>query len=515
MKKLVSLVLALLLALSFASVASAEGGEKINLVYWYAGNGMQRDTLLVNDRINELLAQIPGMENVTVTLMPTLGNEYQQKLVLAMTAEEQVDIVSTFGAFANITDEFRKGTFIALDDLMAEIPDTVAELPSWILDYGKVDGKQYYIPTYQQNGNQRLFTIPAEYLPYIADGTKEGIRKVLWEGTPDEKIDMIYDYVRALREAYPDKEIYTGSLASSFEQYGLAPEHDAIKVGSHRGFVVMADDHKVVEYYSTDFMKTAIKRTAEAYAEGLVPEDVLTIQDKDMIDKNMLNDRAYCWTDNQNVESEENMEAMLGESYGFPVVVVRMDPTYFVGFTYAAGGNAITSSCKNPEAAIKFIDLLCSKKGAEIYNTLVYGLEGVQYEKIDDTHIKTLEYDATQGSSADSYSAWKWNLGNTFNAWLNQACSDELNERIVNVVHGSEARFSDLIGFIPDTTAVENEVAQVLALQKEYYDGLIKGVMGEDWEAYFDEYCAKLEAAGCQKVIDTLQAQVDAFLAAK
>ena len=109
----------------------------------------------------------------------------------------------------------------------------------------------------------------------------------------------------------------------------------------------------------------------------------------------------------------------------------------------------------------------------------------------------------------------KWNLGNTFNAWLNQACSDELNERIVNVVHGSEARFSDLIGFIPDTTAVENEVAQVLALQKEYYDGLIKGVMGEDWEAYFDEYCAKLEAAGCQKVIDTLQAQVDAFLAAK
>ena len=42
-----------------------------------------------------------------------------------------------------------------------------------------------------------------------------------------------------------------------------------------------------------------------------------------------------------------------------------------------------------------------------------------------------------------------------------------------------------------------------------------KGVMGADWEAYFNEYCAKLEAAGGQKVIDTLQAQVDAFLAAK
>ena len=131
------------------------------------------------------------------------------------------------------------------------------------------------------------------------------------------------------------------------------------------------------------------------------------------------------------------------------------------------------------------------------------------------THIKTLEYDVTQGSAANTYSAWKWNLGNTFNAWLNQACSDELNDRIVNVVHGSEARFSNLIGFILDTSTVDVELAQVMALQKEYEDGLFKGVMGADWEAYFNEYCAKLEAAGGQKVIDTLQAQVDAFLAAK
>ena len=95
MKKLVTLALALVMVLSLGSVAMAENAEKINLVYYYCGSGVQRDTQLVNDRINELLAQTPGMENVTVTLMPTLMNEYQQKLLLAMTAEEQVDIVST------------------------------------------------------------------------------------------------------------------------------------------------------------------------------------------------------------------------------------------------------------------------------------------------------------------------------------------------------------------------------------------------------------------------------------
>ena len=515
MKKLVTLALALVMVLSLGSVSMAENAEKINLVYYYCGSGVQRDTQLVNDRINELLAQTPGMENVTVTLMPTLMNEYQQKLLLAMTAEEQVDIVSTFASSANINDDFRKGIYIPLDDLMALIPDTVAELPEWILDYGKVDGKQYYIPTYQQNGNQRMLIIPEEYLPYIADGTKEGIRKVLWEGTSEEKIDMMLDYTRKVREAHPEKEIYTVAPANVFEQIGFAPDHDAIKIGSYRGFVVLADTHQVVEYYSTDFMKLAIQKTAEAYEEGLIPEDILTMKDTDMLFQNMLNDRAFCWSDDNGVDSEENLEAMLEASYGFPVITIREDPTYYIGFSYAAGGNAITATCKHPEEAIKFIDLLCSKKGAEIYNTLVYGLEGVQYEKIDETHIRTLEYDGGQGPSSASYCAMKWNLGNTFNAWLNQACSDELNDRIVNVVHGSEARFSDLIGFIPDTTSVENEVAQVLALQKEYHDGLCKGVMGADWEAYFNEYCAKLEAAGGQKVIDTLQAQVDAFLAAK
>lgn len=510
MKKLVALVLTLAVLLSLGSFATAEDAEKINLVYYYAGNGMQRDTQLVNEKINELLSQIPGLENVSITLMPSLPNEYQQKLMLAMTAEEPVDIVSTYRSSANITDEFRKGTYIPLDDLMALIPDTIAELPEWVMDYGKVDGKQYYIPTYQQNGNVMQVIIPEEYLPYIADGTKEGIRKVLWEGTMEEKIDMMLNYTRALREAYPEKEIYTEPISSIF-----LPDYDPITSGGYRGLVVMSDTNQVVECYSNDMIKLVFQKNAEAYDEGLIPEDILTLKVSDYSNANMLNDRAFCWAGGQGVETEEAYEKMFAESYGFPVVVVRVSPTYYVKYFYAAGGNAITSTCEHPEEAIKFIDLLCSKKGAEIYNTLVYGLEGVQYEKIDETHIKTLEYDVTQGSAANTYSAWKWNLGNTFNAWLNQACSDELNDRIVNVVHGSEARFSNLIGFILDTSTVDVELAQVMALQKEYEDGLFKGVMGADWEAYFNEYCAKLEAAGGQKVIDTLQAQVDAFLAAK
>ena len=63
-----------------------------------------------------------------------------------------------------------------------------------------------------------------------------------------------------------------------------------------------------------------------------------------------------------------------------------------------------------------------------------------------------------------------------------------------------------------DTTPVESELAQMMAVQKEYYEGLKSGVKGADWEAYFNEYVAKLESAGVADVVACLQGQVDEFL---
>ncbi|MEG0766701.1 MAG: ABC transporter substrate-binding protein, partial [Clostridia bacterium] len=266
---------------------------------------------------------------------------------------------------------------------------------------------------------------------------------------------------------------------------------------------------------TTDAMKLALKATAQNFEDGLMPEDIMTMKLTDYNGKSMLNTVAFAWTTGSGVGTEEQLEETMLVNYGFPTTVIEMSPTYFVGMNYAAGGNCITSTCKNPEAAIKFIDLLCSKKGAEVYNTLVYGIEGVHYEKIDDTHIKTFEYDGSQGGVKTKYSTWKWNIGNTFNAYLNQGCVDGTNEFILNVMHGSQAKVSKLIGLTWDTSVVESELAQMKAIQKEYCKGLTYGVMGSDWEAYFNEYVAKLESADYQKVIDQLQSQVDHFMAGK
>ena len=81
----------------------------------------------------------------------------------------------------------------------------------------------------------------------------------------------------------------------------------------------------------------------------------------------------------------------------------------------------------------------------------------------------------------------------------------EINENPDNIV-------SDMMGFRVDLEPVSTEVSQCAAVVTEYKDALIWGSLGADWEAYYDEFMTKLEAAGVQTILDEVQSQYDEFL---
>lgn len=53
MKKTLALALALILCLGLLPAALAEAKEPVTIVYAYNGNGIQNDTALVNEAMNE------------------------------------------------------------------------------------------------------------------------------------------------------------------------------------------------------------------------------------------------------------------------------------------------------------------------------------------------------------------------------------------------------------------------------------------------------------------------------
>ena len=94
---------------------------------------------------------------------------------------------------------------------------------------------------------------------------------------------------------------------------------------------------------------------------------------------------------------------------------------------------------------------------------------------------------------------------------MTQDYSQEKFDYDFNVVNKSDYR-SDLIGFVPVLDEVADNIAQLDAIKGEYMKTLATGALGDGWEAYYNEWMTKANAAGLQKVKEILQQQVDEFL---
>ena len=486
----------------------AEAKDPVTLEWYYAGNGMQEDTEKVEAYVNELLKSYEGLEHVSVNLNCVLADEYPQQVLLAQTSGKQMDIIHTYRL--DFVSEIRNGTFLALDDYLNsdEFSALKNELPEWLWESLMVDGQTYLVPNYQIGATDRYILLPEEYAQYADTETLAALRV---NDDPDSIValaDEIEKITLAVREGTGLNK-YAYPLGESIAVAGNFFQQDVIDKNS--GIVKRQGTDEIINLYMDDCFKEACRIAAEWVQEGLLPSDT-AVQDRTAWEgKNLLNDNAYALMIGQQYGSEEHVAEISEANYGFPVQAYRLHDNYFMINGWGAGGNGVASTSEHPEEALKFIEALNTEKGKDIYNALVYGLEGEQYEKIDDTHIKTLEYDGAQGLSDNSYSAWKWIIGNTKYAWLNQGCVDGDIELVAEINENPDNIVSDMMGFRVNLDPVSTEVSQCAAVVTEYRDALIWGSLGADWEAYYNEFMDKLEAAGVQKILDEIQTQYDEF----
>lgn len=512
-RKNLKILLALLMALALtaqlavATVALAEQKAPVTLSWWYRGNGEQADTMKVQNAVNEMLKTYEGLEHVSIELNCFPSSDYSTQVTLGLAAGQQMDILNTVSI--SFADHVAMGTYIPLDEYLGELTELTAELPEWLLGMGKIDGQTYMIPHYQQAANMLYFVAPQEYMDKYGDLDK--IRTTLQNGdaTIEEKTDVLAEYVRAVREGEGETK-YAHPLKPYHNNFGLSKYYDAL-AGSEHMIRVEKDSDEVVFWPLEAETVKAYEIAASWYAEGLVPADP-TINIDDLQKKHMMNDTSVVFCIDQAIGPDEYIQEKLSASYGFDVVVFALKDQYYVGQNWGAGGDGVTSSSKHPREAALFIQAMNTERGKELYNTVVYGIEGVHYEKLDDTHIKTLGYDGTQGSSDYLYSAHKWIMGNTFNAYANQAVSDQDTAIVREINEGNNVVNSRLTGLVFDTSDVSTEFEQVMAVHKEYMDALYYGSKGEGWEAYYNEYTSKLAAAKIENVLAALQQQLDDFL---
>lgn len=487
--------------------------DPVVLEWYYRSAGVQKDTQLVEDKLNELLKETE-LDYVTLHIHPFNGSEYAQQVALAQASGAQMDIVGSVSL--NFYQNIEDGTWMPMNDYMS---DTLKdEFPDWLWDQCSVDGNVYIVPNYQNAFNCAYFVFPQEYMDKY--GNYDEMKAILQDPnkTLTEKAACLEEYTMKVREGegdtkycnYLDMGSNSGSLGFSF----VTP-YDQIATD----FIVF-DGSDTVEYiYETDYWKEQFAIYADWASKGIFAANGVSSSRWDWKMENMMDETAFAWYCQALYGPEEFIAATVEGVCGCEIAAIKVQDYNFIQKNYAAGGNGISSTCQNPDVAAKFLELInCGDEmGKKIYNTLVFGLEGVHWEWVDEANdrIKTLEYDDSQGSEC-SYAAWKWCVGNSFYAYKNQAVQDDQYPIAKEMNESPDTVSSSLIGFVSDTTSIQTKLEQCNAVKSEYFNALYNGTMGPDgWEAYYNEFIEKMKTAGMDDIKAELQRQLDAFLASK
>lgn len=489
----------------------AEEKEPVTLTYYFMnGAGEQQYTTQVEEKLNEILDGIEGYEYISIDLVPC-GQDYPTDFTLAQTSGAQIDLVSTY--FLDMPTMVRNGDFLELSDLLAAYPNVTSEIPDWLVEMGKIFDGMYYVPTYQQAANLGFWILPVEYAEMYrtaSGATKEDMAETIAHGTLEEKLQLLEDITLAVREGTGLDTKYIHSSTGVAYRYGNVEFID-----KDYGMILLQEGAEAPVYWSySEEANTLRKQMNEWYKEGLIHPDAATYKVADYERKNMMNEESLAIGFDQAALGAEALAARNSEAWGFEMEYYNNADHAYVPSKWAAGGNAIYADCEHPEEAMMIIELLMTKKGEEFYNTLVWGLEGIHWEWKDQEAktITTLEYDGFQGDAADSYHAWKWNIGNTFNAWANQAVNVEDNNFILNEINNNPTTVpSPIAGITWDLSSIEDQIAQCTAVDSEYWSIYTM----DNFEELNAEYMAKLEAAGVKDIIAEVTRQYNDYLASK
>ena len=530
MKKILALVLAVVMMVGICSActktpassqtvsqaeskadasSTAEPKSPVKIRYYYAAvSGLQTKTNDVAAKLSEMLSQMPGFEHVSIELVPHPAANYATNVTLDETSGAQIDLLATYKL--DFSSMVNAGSFQDLSDLLAKHPDITTELPEWLIEMGKYNGTQYYIPTYQQASNGYFFIAPNAY--YEAAGkTADEARNIFQKGTLTEKLDFLEAFCRGVREG-------TGKQTKWIQVPKFRDLHLVEYIDANYGQLILREG-KAPEYTAmTEDMKTMFQYAAKWYKEGLVHPDVSTYKATDFMWANFLNDESLVFDWPEGSCSEEQLLAKNSWTNNIPATAVHTADHWYIGSKWAAGGNAIHSTCKNPDEAMGIIDLLMTKKGEEFYNTLVWGLEGVHWKWVDkdNKRIETLEFSGSQGQADGTHTVWKWEVGNTFNAWKNQAVADGSNEYILNEIHnGKNTTTSAVMGYTWDLTELRSKIDDLKTIDDEYFNQLLNGINGDNWESVYNEYMDKLKKSGVQEVLDNLTKQYNDYTSSK
>ena len=445
-------------------------------VKWMTIHPEPADADIVIARLNELLLE---RYNLQVEFEWIATGEYNDRTKLASTSGEDYDIVYTTYVWLNKFEEnLSRGAFYDLTDILDEYGAAIKEqLVPAMWDVATVSGRIYAIPNQQASGTGLAFYVQKD----LAD--KYGL-------DPTQPVTSGDDIEWFLQKIVENEEgIYPIHIPSG----AFPPDYEAIAASNLVGIKKSDDPSDGIEvfYRAADFTWAKVN---DWYNKGYLHPEFHMSADLNTI---KAANQFAVFTGNAILDGAATISISQGEEY-------YMIPYSNAYLSMTAGSDtmlAINANSKDPVAALRLINAFWEDE--EIFNTFMFGLEGVHYNKIDATHVELIE-----GSTWDLYTK-DWAHGNQFNRWLMPG--EYENKWAETYATNANADVSPIRGFTCDLTDLQVELTQISAVFNEYKNANVE----DNWEELAKEYEEKLKAAGIETVVKVVQEQLDAWLASK
>ena len=491
--------------------------EQKTIQLMITGAGKQANSDKVWAAFNEQLQQY--VPNTTVEFIDVPFEEYSEKFSQVLASGEGVDLAWT-GWLINKPQNIADGNLMPLDDLLAEYGQGIVDiLGENVVEIHRNadDGKLYYLPSWQGLvGDRRGWLVVTEIAELAGDTWIEDTEAALnkWrnnysEGTEafQAVLDQATKYLAAAKEAGKlGAGINTGRVFG-WSMYNGTRSNPGVG-GSEIGIPFEDNTFTVIDGVASEHYKLYAKTMADWYKEGYIRSDIMSVDTSTLtMPKNgEITDTTYVFSCDPYL-TEADQDAATADA--------GMDMTYLPVEENASlilGGDtsyAIPYCADEPERAMMVLNAIYSQP--DLYNTLIYGIEGEDYTKNADGTITT-SYSGASPTADDSYGIQRWIIGSCKNALINNGTDPNYYADLEALEE--TARVNPFLNFTFDRTNVEGICASILNVYYEYGPQLDNGVAGDDWEELYNNYMAARKDAGIEELVTEFQDQLNAYIEA-
>ncbi len=469
-KKLVSLALCVVMLLGVVTFTgcSDKDSDKGDVITWLVPASKQNDLAKVLEEANKIIEPAIG---VKLDMVLIDQSAYNQRMNMNMAAGNDFDICFTSSWLNNYTLAVQREGLMCLDELLEKAPKLKETIPDYAWETVKINGKIYGVPNMQVMASAKCFYV----LKRLAD-------KYDLDTENASKPEDLEEFLAKVKAGEPDiypfrnNNGYTPWVTRECTGVGNDIYFDKgnIEAGASVAPQAMLDGFKIIHDW---------------YKKGYIREDFLSMGD-DTADYQA--GKYAVFGETYMPGGEAKVEALVGE----PVVALKpyggkatISTTSGTSTLLAIGRNS-----KNPEKAMEFIELLNTNK--ELYRLIAYGIEGEHYT-LDENGC--LEHIENSGYSLKE----DWKMGNTFNGYPLKGQDPDIFEQ--TIAYNDAAELSANLGFVPDWTSIETELANIANVRSKY------SPIANDPETWWDDYCKELKKAGADKVCDEMEKQFSEF----